>query len=120
GTVIRQGTIKELTQQRGTFVIGLDGVEEFPAAEVRALGFSANPGHGPHWEVVLSDGQTIDPVLAVLHEKGLHLRHLIEKRQSLEELFVATVEGAEPGTDRRRVPPPPPPGPQLVSKGAQQ
>jgi ABC-2 type transport system ATP-binding protein len=120
GSVIRQGTIAELTQQRGTFVIGLDGVEEFPADEVRALGFSVAPGYGTHWEVVLADGQTIDPVLRLLHDRGLHLRHLIEKRQSLEELFVATVEGAEPGTDRRRVPPPPPLVPQLVSKGPQQ
>jgi ABC-2 type transport system ATP-binding protein len=119
GTAIRQGTIKELTQQRGTFVIGLEGAEQFPAEEVRNLGYSISPSFGTHWEVALADGQSIDPVLALLHEKGLHLRHLIEKRQTLEDLFVATVEGAEPGTDRRR-PAPPPLVPQLVNKGAQQ
>ena len=53
-----------------------------------------------------AQGQEIDPVVRLLHEKGLRLRKLVEKRQSLEELFVSTVEGAEPGTDRRRPAPP--------------
>jgi ABC-2 type transport system ATP-binding protein len=35
-----------------------------------------------------------------LRGRGLNLRHLVEKRQTLEELFVQTVEAAEPGVDR--------------------
>jgi hypothetical protein len=35
------------------------------------------------------------------------VRHLVEKRQTLEDLFVQTVEAAEPGVDRRRRMPPP-------------
>jgi ABC-2 type transport system ATP-binding protein len=50
-------------------------------------------------EVVLAEGQTIDPVVDLLRSKGLSLRHLVEKRQTLEELFVQTVEMAEPGLD---------------------
>lgn len=116
GVVIRQGSIQELTSQRGTFVVGLEAAEQFPADEVRSLGFFVEAGGGPLWDVVLREGQTIDPVLRLLHERGLHLRHLVEKRQSLEDLFVATVEGAEPGTDRRRQQAPL--VPHIVSKGA--
>ena len=36
-----------------------------------------------------------------LRAQGLHLRHLIERRQSLEELFMTTVVEAEPGVDPR-------------------
>ena len=38
------------------------------------------------------DGQSIDPVIEFIQKKGLHLRHLVEKRQSLEDLFLATHE----------------------------
>ncbi len=106
GQVIRQGTIADLTRQRGTFVIGLDGLQPFPADEARRMGYAVGPA-GEFHEVVLSDGQSIDPVIRLILERGLNLRHLVEKRQTLEDLFVSTVEGAEPGTDRRRPPPPP-------------
>jgi ABC-2 type transport system ATP-binding protein len=52
--------------------------------------------------VVLTDGQTIDPVVDLLRAQGLNLRHLVEKRQSLEDMFLAAVEEAEPGVDVRR------------------
>ena len=41
--------------------------------------------------------------MRLIFEKGLHLRHLIEKKQTLEDAFLATVEGAEPGVDKKRV-----------------
>ena len=38
----------------------------------------------------------------LIADKGLGLRHLVEKKQTLEDAFLATVEGAEPGVDRKR------------------
>jgi ABC-2 type transport system ATP-binding protein len=107
GEVIRQGGIHELTRQKGTFVVGLAGDQVFPFAEAAALGYNSVHKAGLHWEVGLVDGQTIDPLLALLQSRGLNLRHLVEKRQTLEDLFVQTVEAAEPGIDapvRRRRP----------------
>ena len=49
-----------------------------------------------------SDGQSIDAVVKAIVEKNLSLRHLMEKKQSLEDAFLATVEGAEPGVDRKK------------------
>jgi ABC-2 type transport system ATP-binding protein len=53
------------------------------------------------WEVSLTDGQSIDTVLRMIFEKGLQLRHLVEKKHTLEDAFLATVEAAEPGVDRK-------------------
>ncbi len=108
GEMIREGNIAELTEQHGLFRIGLAPGQVFPKDEVARLGFSATPS-GEFWEVGLKDGQSIDPVLDLLRERGMNLRHLIEKRQTLEDLFVETVEAAEPGIDAvplrpRRVP----------------
>ncbi len=99
GQVIRMGGIAELTRQKGTFVVGLAEGQRFPVEEAAQLGYTAVHNADPHWEVDLLDGQTIDPVLKLLAERGLQLRHLLEKRQTLEDLFVQTVEAAEPGVD---------------------
>jgi ABC-2 type transport system ATP-binding protein len=45
--------------------------------------------------------QGIDAVIDLLRARGLSLRHLTEKRQTLEDLFIQTVEAAEPGVDHR-------------------
>jgi ABC-2 type transport system ATP-binding protein len=103
GELVRQGTVADLTRQEGRFVIGLAPGSAFPAEEVGRLGFKTTPA-GEHWEVVVGDSADgIDKVLALLSEKGLRLRHLVEKKQTLEDVFVKMVESAEPGADRRPV-----------------
>jgi ABC-2 type transport system ATP-binding protein len=99
GNLVREGDIATLTKQQGFFVIGLAPGETFPHDEIAALGYETRPLSGLD-EVALTAGQSIDPVVELLHARGLKLRHLVEKRQSLEDLFVRTVEAAEPGVDR--------------------
>ncbi len=101
GEVIRMGTMAELTQQRGLYVLGLAPGQEFPRAEVAGLGYEVGRD-GDFWEIGLKDGQTIDAVVDLLRGRGLNLRHLAEKRQTLEDLFIQTVEAAEPGVDDRK------------------
>jgi ABC-2 type transport system ATP-binding protein len=100
GELIRQGTTRELTQQRGLYVIGLAAGQAFPSDEVGGLGCAVTRA-GELWEVALKDGQGIDAVLDLLRARGLNLRHLTEKRQTLEDLFIQTVEAVEPGVDER-------------------
>lgn len=110
GTLIREGTIAELTEQKGRFEVGIAIGQQFPEGEARHLGYSVKPmptasGKGPApttelWEVGLVEGQTIDKLVRLIVEKGFNLRHLVERKQSLEDAFLATVEGAEPGVDK--------------------
>jgi ABC-2 type transport system ATP-binding protein len=99
GEVIREGDIATLTQQHGLYMVGLAPREEFPREELTKLGYGVTRD-GDLWEVALKDGQTIDPVVDLFRTRGLHLRHLAEKRQTLEDLFIQTVEAAEPGIDQ--------------------
>jgi ABC-2 type transport system ATP-binding protein len=89
GKLIREGSVTSLTSQKGRFLIGLAPGQTFPIAEASALGYEVEP-LGERWEVQLLDGQTVDPILSLLHNKGLNLRHLVEKRQTLEDLFLQT------------------------------
>ena len=89
GKMIREGDVNSLTKQKGRFLIGLAPGQVFPAAEVRNLGYDVSP-LAERWEVHLIDGQSIDPVVDYLRGQGLNLRHLVEKRQTLEDLFLET------------------------------
>jgi ABC-2 type transport system ATP-binding protein len=74
----------------------------FPQEDVVRLGLRVEP-QGDRWEVVTgNDADAIDRVLALLTEKGLRLRYLLEKKQTLEDVFVSMVDQAAPGTDDRR------------------
>jgi ABC-2 type transport system ATP-binding protein len=94
GEVAREGDIDTLTRQKGCFVIGLADGQKFPLQEAAQLGYQVAPLKGDQWEVTLLDTQTIDPIVDLLRAKRLGLRHLIEKRQTLEDIFMATVEAA--------------------------
>jgi len=98
GLKIIEGDIATLTKQKGRFVIGLAEGQDLPVAELRAKGYAVYDT-GEFYEITLTDGQTIDPVLDWLRDKKLVVRHLEEKRQTLEDLFMETVEAAEPGVD---------------------
>jgi ABC-2 type transport system ATP-binding protein len=98
GEMIREGDIATLTKQKGFFQIGLADGQDVPLSDLTSKGYLVHKD-GLYWEVGLRDGQSIDPVLDLLRDRGLKLRHLIEKRQSLEDLFMETVQSAEPGID---------------------
>jgi ABC-2 type transport system ATP-binding protein len=99
GELVREGTVADLTRQRGTFVVGL-AEKEFPKDDLLKRGYSVK-SLGERWEVVLPDDHSIDGLLDYLRSSGLHLRHLVEKRQTLEDYFVSTVESPS-GNDRPR------------------
>jgi ABC-2 type transport system ATP-binding protein len=104
GEILRSGRMSELIKQRGQYRIGLAPGQEFPREAVEAAGYDVTRD-GVHWEVALKDGQNIDPVVDLLRARGLSVRHLVEKRQTLEELFLETVVAAEPAYEapiRRR------------------
>lgn len=100
GELIREGTVQELTSQRGTFIIGV-AEKNIPEEVLKSKGVGVRAVND-RWELTLPDNVTIDLVLDLFRDQGLRLRHLVEKRQTLEDIFVSMVEAAEPGVDARR------------------
>lgn len=102
GEMARFGTVADLTRQQGRYVIGLADNAEFPVAEIEKLGLKVDAIEKYHEVILGTDPNAIDVVLSLLSEKGLRLRHLAEKKQSLEDVFVNMVDQSEPGTERRK------------------
>ncbi|CAN5268360.1 ABC transporter ATP-binding protein [soil metagenome] len=103
GEVVRAGTVAELTRQEGRYVIGLASGEAFPREDAVKLNVKLEEVAGKTEVIVGEDTTAIDRILTLIHDRGLHLRHLQEKKQSLEDVFVSTVDQMEPGTDGRKV-----------------
>jgi ABC-2 type transport system ATP-binding protein len=101
GEIIRQGTMDELTKQRGLFLVGLAAGQTFPKQEATDAGYTVSR-RGDLWEVGLTEGQSIDGLLDLLRSLSLNLRHLEEKHQTLEDIFLETVEAVEPVQEPRR------------------
>lgn len=95
GLMVREGDVASLTRLRGSYLVGLAQSQRLPTEELDRLGYKTAP-YGERWEILLKDGQSIDPVVDLLRSKGLGIRHLIEKRQSLEDLFLQTLENEPP------------------------
>jgi ABC-2 type transport system ATP-binding protein len=105
GTLVREGTIAELTKQKGRYEMAVAPGQQFPTDPIIKSGFNVVPvmDKPDLFDVSFtSDDQTIDGVVKLVLEKGLSLRHLVEKKQSLEDAFLATVDGVEPGVDRKK------------------
>jgi ABC-2 type transport system ATP-binding protein len=103
GEILRQGAIEELTRQRGLFLLKVAEGQPFPRDDIVKAGYQVSR-RDDFWEVALTDGQTIDPVVDLLRSRGLGLRHLEEKHHALEDIFIETVEAVEPVEPARRRP----------------
>lgn len=91
GVLVREGDIESLTRHRNLFAVGIADNQVFPEEECRQLGVQVSQ-NGKTWDIVLTDEQSIDSVIDLLRAKNISIRHLVEKRESLEDLFFRTVE----------------------------
>jgi ABC-2 type transport system ATP-binding protein len=101
GNLVRQGTVADLTRQEGRFVIGLAPGQTVPTAEIERMGFRCEVVDG-RVEVVVQEARQIDPVIQLLLQQGLSLRHLVEKKQTLEDVFVKVVESDHQGKGKAK------------------
>ena len=100
GEKVREGTIAELTHSANRYSVGLAPGETFPEELATELGATI-AADGALWKLVVP-ADAIDRMVSGLSASGRHLRHLVEKRLTLEEVFLGVVDSSEPGVDRRR------------------
>jgi ABC-2 type transport system ATP-binding protein len=93
GQLVREGDIATLTREKGRYQIRLADGQTLPEADLLRVGYHPQRCKDGLWEVYLEENQSIDAVVDLLRSKGLSLRHLVEKRQTLEEIFIATIAG---------------------------
>jgi ABC-2 type transport system ATP-binding protein len=89
GELVREGTVADLTATKGLYRVRLAPGQAFPEAEVRTLGVEVAAVDEDTWQLAVAEGKTIDPVVRLIATSGLSLRHLVEKKMTLEDVFMA-------------------------------
>jgi len=100
GELVREGTIAALTQAERCVTVTLSQpAGEALVAEMAAAFGSVRAAGGPTIECALASDEQIDGVIDFLRARGIGIRGLEAKRQSLEEVFLESV--AEPAEEAR-------------------
>ncbi len=95
GRMIREGGVEELTQQKGLYSLGIGEDQTFPENDLIDMGYGVE-WTGRLWELTLLEGQNIDDVVDFLRSRKVSIRHLVEKRITLEDLFLSTHDDQGP------------------------
>ena len=93
GQMVKQGTVAELTEQKNRFTIGVADPTIFPIDELQKLGYRV-VADAARFDVEVDEGKNIDPVIDLIRERGCLLRHLVEHKTSLEDVFMGLVNTA--------------------------
>jgi len=99
GQLVRQGTVEDLTRRANRYSFGLAPGQVFPVKDVEQLGFKVEKVDD-YYEVEMPPGQSADVIQDLLQSKELKLRHFAEVKETLENVFMKLVEGAN--TDGKR------------------
>lgn len=94
GRIVQHSSMKSLLRklQQETFI--LDVEEPLPEPLVLA-GFELNRVDAHSLEVVVSKGQRLNDLFALLSAQGIHVNSMRNKANRLEELFVKLVQGGK-------------------------
>jgi ABC-2 type transport system ATP-binding protein len=100
GRLVREGSIDELTHTGHAFELRTEpAIDAEAAAALGAITTSVRIDPAGAVEIGVVDAAGIDAVVDLLRARGIGVRHLVGKRMSLEEVFLAAV--VENGTEDR-------------------
>jgi ABC-2 type transport system ATP-binding protein len=97
GILLREGTVKELTEKKEEYKISIEGsIETLPADMKLETNFS-NIGGG-YYSFKVADTQDLNRILDSLRNNGVIIKEMVQQKNSLEDLFISLIKEAE-GTD---------------------
>lgn len=103
GEIVRQGTIKDLTEKTQRYVIRTQG--EIPAELLAKFSDQGAEIESETITMYQNDPGPMQPILDELRAAGVTIVEMREARQSLEEMFMEAVEGGVGGTQSNAKPP---------------
>ncbi len=97
GKLIREGTVKELTQKREEYKLSLEGaaVDDINKNPDNDLHLT-NIGDG-YFNLKVSDSNELNKVLDMLRSKGIMIKEMVQQKDSLEDIFISLINESEKG-----------------------
>jgi ABC-2 type transport system ATP-binding protein len=94
GMLLREGTVKELTEKKEEYKISMEGnIENLPADVKRDANF-INTGCG-YYSFKVADTQDLNRILDLLRNNGIIIKEMVQQKNTLEEMFISLINEAE-------------------------
>jgi ABC-2 type transport system ATP-binding protein len=92
GKLIREGTVKELTEKKEEYIINVDNLEENVLQELNFCRIREDS-----FSVRVSDILELNKIIDRLREKKKTVKEIIKQKATLEEMFISLITEAEKG-----------------------
>jgi ABC-2 type transport system ATP-binding protein len=93
GILLREGTVKELTENKEEYKISVEGKIDSLADELKTNNF-ADIGGG-YYTFKVADPQDLNRILDLLRNKGIIIKEMVQQKNTLEEMFISLIKEAE-------------------------
>jgi ABC-2 type transport system ATP-binding protein len=101
GKLLREGTVKELTEKKEEYKISVEGSIESLPAEVQQDANFTNTGGG-YYSFKVADIQDLNRILDLLRNNGIIIKEMVQQKNTLEEMFISLIKEAEGTADASR------------------
>jgi ABC-2 type transport system ATP-binding protein len=94
GKLLREGTVKELTEKKEEYKISVEGnIESLPAEIKQDANFTSSGGGSYSFKVV--DAQGLNRILDLLRINGVIIKEMVQQKNTLEEMFISLIKESE-------------------------
>jgi ABC-2 type transport system ATP-binding protein len=94
GVLLREGTVKELTERKEEYKISVEGsIESLPADLRHDANFTSIDGG--YYSFKVADTQDLNRILDLLRNNGIIIKEMVQQKNTLEEMFISLIKEAE-------------------------
>ncbi|MDR3625443.1 MAG: ABC transporter ATP-binding protein [Ignavibacteriaceae bacterium] len=94
GKLLREGTVKELTEKKEEYKISVEGTIENLPDDIKHGAKFENIGGG-YYSFKVEDTQGLNRILDQLRNNGIIIKEMVQQKNSLEDMFISLIKEAE-------------------------
>lgn len=94
GKLLREGTVKELTEKKEEYKISVEGTIENLPDDIKHEAKFENIGGG-YYSFKVEDTQGLNRILDQLRNNGIIIKEMVQQKNSLEDMFISLIKEAE-------------------------
>ncbi|MHB1689018.1 MAG: ABC transporter ATP-binding protein [Ignavibacteriaceae bacterium] len=98
GKLIREGTVKELTQKKEEYKLNLEGIDVENFIRQHQGDFQFSKTTDGYYNLKVSDADELNKMLDKLRSSGIMVKEIIQQKNTLEEIFISLINESENGS----------------------
>ncbi|HUX61355.1 MAG TPA: DUF4162 domain-containing protein, partial [Ignavibacteriaceae bacterium] len=97
GKLIREGTVKELTQKGEEYKLNLEGSSVESFIKQYQDNFQISKLNDGYFTLKVSDANELNSILDKLRSEGIMVKEMVQQKNSLEDIFISLISESEKG-----------------------